>query len=237
MLTMKSWLRVVVSGLLLTGCGGGMDSMAGEGQQGDTHASATTIPTTPPTTPPSTPPATVTLPVRDMRALWPTTASKRRYVVLVAYTVPPDAITGYIAPPRFRAFGMDMSTSRYVFTVDGPRSTYLGSFSEAMLLEGAVVIATPPGLKFDGSCPITAPVVALGVNGEPSVTAFEAECGTDPIVRSGGSTNTGGNDWYLNWTSLMGLADGVNVLLGATHYSGFAAQPVAMDAPEAAEAR
>lgn len=236
MLTMKSWLRVVVSGLLLTGCGGGMDSRVGEGQQGDTHASATTS-TTPPTTTPSTPPATVTLPVRDMRALWPSTASKRRYVILVAYTVPPDPLTGYIAPPRFRAFGMDMSTSQYLFTVDGQRSTYLGSFTEAMLLEGAVVIATPPGMKFDGSCPAVTPVVALGVNGEPTVTAFEAECGTDPIVRSGGSTNTGGNDWLLNWTSIMSLADGVNVLLGATHYSALAAQPAAMAAPEAAEAR
>ena len=104
MLTKKSWLRVVVSGLLLTGCGG-MDSMGGEGQQGDTHASATTIPTTPPTTTPSTPPATVTLPVRDMRALWPSGTSNRRYVVLVAYTVPPDPVTGYIAPPRFRLPG------------------------------------------------------------------------------------------------------------------------------------
>lgn len=234
MLTTKRWLRMVVTGLLLTGCGGAMEPVPGEGQQGeapaDIHASTTTSPTTG-----STPPAAVMLPVRDMRALWPSTASVRRYVVLVAYTLPPTT-TGSIPPPRFRAFGIDMSTRQYLFSVDGERATYLGSFTEAMLQKGAVVIATPPGMKFDGSCSAL-PVATVSESGEVSASTLEADCGTDPVVRSGGSTNTGGNDWNFSWAQVMNLSDAVNGLFGEAHYADLSRNMNSMGAPEAVEAR
>ena len=228
MRTTKRWLRMVVTGLLLTGCGGGMEPVPGEAPA-DVHASTTTTPTG------TAPPASVMLPVRDMRALWPSTASERRYVMLVAYTLPPTT-TGAIPPPRFRAFGIDMATRQYLFSVDGDRATYLGSFTEAMLQKGAVVIATPPGMNFDGACSVP-PMPSVSASGEVSASTLEADCGTDPVVRSGGSTNTGGNDWNFSWTQLISLAAGVNGQLGAAHYTNLAHNLNSLGAPEAAEAR
>lgn len=234
MLTKKTWLRMVVSGLLLTGCGGGMEPVPGEGPQDETtadvHASTTTAPTTG-----NTPPPAVMISTRtDLRGLWPSTASVRKYVVLVAYTLPPDT-TGYIAPPRFRAFGMDLATNQYLFTVDGERAGLLGSFSEAMLTKGAIVLATPPGLKFDGSCSI--PVPTVSPSGVVTASELDGDCGTDPIVRSGGSTNTGGNDWGFSWMQVMNLPSSVSNQLGAAHYGALTQKMNALGASEAVEAQ
>jgi hypothetical protein len=217
MKTTKRWLRVVMSGLLLTGCGGPLEPGEGlEGAAGNSAAYVTAIPgTAAPGTTTNTPPAVVEITTAmDMQALWPSTTSVRRFVVLVAYTMPMNS-AGYRPPPRFRAFGVDAASRTFHFQVDGDRGTFLKPFMEAMFAKDATIVSTPPGMKFD--TPTISPVILFGADGQVTASATtdgqvrqsnnDNGFATEPVVRSSGSTGTGGHDpWILTWTRLADVA-------------------------------
>ncbi|XXF74971.1 hypothetical protein P2318_18025 [Myxococcaceae bacterium GXIMD 01537] len=229
------WMRMAVSGLLLAGCGGPMDPA----QEQDAHAgtvSASTSTETPPTTPSSTPPPVVELTAStNLREIWPRDTSVRRYVVLVAYTLPPDD-TGVTPPPRFRALGVDIGARGYVFQLDGDRRTYMASFMEAMFRNDTIIISTPPGLRFDGKCSLLPPVITTGADGQVTASADEADCGTEPVIRSTGSNGTGGNDWQFDWMRVLDIPFTLNTTFTDAQFHGFAGAS-AMGVPEAHQER
>lgn len=202
---MKPWMWVlVVSGVAFTACIEPMAQTPGEaggypvGAQSYTATDLTT-----------TPPPVQTFPEVNMNTLWPTTASARKYVLVVAYTLPPDA-TGNIPPQRFRAFGLDMSTRSYMFVVDGDSQTYLGAFTGRMISQKAILITTPPGFSFHAveetttrtveSSGLSNRVTAMNDGGttteprEGSDAGIITVFGTEPVIKVpvGGE---GGDDW------------------------------------------
>jgi hypothetical protein len=247
MLMKKSWLSMVVSGLLLAGCGGPMEGEGLEGPKPEDTSSFTTTTTT--TTTSTTPPAVIEMyPRMDMRALWPDTTSVRRFVILVAYSMPTDA-SGYTPPPRFRAFGVDAANRSYHFQVDGDRATFLNAFMEAMFAEGATIVSTPPGMLLDVPSTTTIPIVTrYGADG--SVTAAsvgrvtasaDSEPGfsTEPVVRSGSRTGGGGMDpWNIAWPWVSGIASNAGTSFTMGNYDYLATkkalgQLAHVEAPEA----
>ena len=159
--------------------------------------------------PPTPPPVTWLSGSTDVSTLWRGTTSARKYVLLVAYTLPKNDL-GVVGPPRFRAFGVDPSRNAYVFVVDGERRGLLGSFTESMLAQDAVLITTPPGTSFYGACAVASgPGVgarkarAGGVNKMASEDGGMEEdggsggmtaCGTEPVIRVPVTTGEGGHD-------------------------------------------
>lgn len=208
----KSWLWVAMAGWALTGCGGPMEPVPGaESERGTVLAQSYTTSTG------EVMPNLITLPSKALPrldSLWPSTASEQRYVLLVAYTQPAD-VTGYVPPPRFRAYGVDLATGMYVFAVDADRQTYLNSFNEAMFRTGSILVMTPPGFKFYGSCP--APKNLSRAMNHATALTEDPVCGTDPIVRSG-NTNSGGDDWDADFSRLMTIVKGTSTYIASGQY-------------------
>jgi hypothetical protein len=221
MKVMTQWMRVLVVGVALTGCiepmapAPGQDGMSLNEQvyaYGDTSLT---------TTPPPARPYSRTM---DTTALW-SSASARRFVHVVTYTLPPD-VTGAIPPPRFRAFGMDMATRSFLFTVDGER-VYMSAFNDRMLAEKAVVIITPIGFKYPGACTATRPpttggtVRAARMPDEGSDAGTNTVCGTQPVQQIppvGGQE--GGDEWLFYWSDFMGMAGGLSATTIESQFPG-----------------
>ncbi|MFY0581060.1 hypothetical protein ACN28S_48545 [Cystobacter fuscus] len=135
---MKRWVGVLVSGWVVAGCIEPTEPLPGEsGMSGVGEARTQALLETPP-------PVIVMSNTVDLNLLWRGTETARKFVQVVAYTLPPNA-EGRVPPPRFRAFGLDMSTGAYVFVIDGEVQTQLGLFNEKMLSHKAILITTPPG--------------------------------------------------------------------------------------------
>jgi hypothetical protein len=210
MKVMTQWMRVLVAGVALTGCIEPMEPVPGQTgllPQMNEPAYAMALTTTPPR-------AVTYSRSLDTTALW-SSASARRFVHVVAYTLPRDA-TGVTPPPRFRAFGMDMATRSFLFTVDGERAS-MGIFNDRMLAENAVVIITPPGFNYPGSCtapqrPTTGTVQAARMPDESDAGTITTVCGTQPVQQippvTGGEG--GHDDWLFNWAGFMNMAAGLS---------------------------
>jgi hypothetical protein len=223
---MKRWIGVLVSGWVVAGCIEPMESLPGEsGMSGVGEARTQALLETPP-------PVIVLSSTVDLNLLWRGTETARKYVQVVAYTHPPDA-SGRVPPPRFRAFGLDMSTGGYVFAIDGEVQTELGLFTEKMLGNKAILITTPPGVGYHGSCPSKTPSPLPGRSGVGTLmdgTSDEGTdggsdegtdggdtqpnlCGTEPVTTIPVGGGVGGNDWLFHWGRLRDMARTVNVLL------------------------
>lgn len=210
----RNWLWAAVAGWALAGCGGGLEPVPGAESEA-VHAQSYTTSTG------EVLPDLITLPSRTVTrldALWPTSTSVRKYVLVVQYTQPADT-TGYVPPPRFRAYGVDMATGSYAFAVDADRQTYLGSFIDAMSRTGSVLVMTPPGFKFYGSCS-AGTVLTYAMNPHAMLDSDGPDCGTDPIVRSG-STNTGGHDPDLDYTRLKSVLTAMNNVFTLPQFGAF----------------
>jgi hypothetical protein len=168
------------------------------------------------------PPPVIVLSSRvDLNQLWQGTETARKYVQVVAYTLPPDA-TGNIPPPRFRAFGLDMSTGVYVFVIDGKLQSELGLFTEKMLSQKAILITTPPGVRYDGLSPReTQPPLpgrsrmdALASDGSTADAGPHLSWGTQPIAHPPETDPPGGHPeglaWLFDWRRLPEMARAVN---------------------------
>ncbi|ATB43254.1 hypothetical protein CYFUS_008734 [Cystobacter fuscus] len=158
---------------------------------------------------PGVPPPVITLSSTvNLNQLWRTTRTARKFVQVVAYTLPPNA-AGQVPPPRFRAFGLDMSTGAYVFVIDGQLQTELGPFTENMLSQKAILITTPPGVSYHRSSPSQATDAAAGDAGPP------ISWGTQPITPPPPPQGRDGYvyGWELNWNRLPEMARAVNSVL------------------------
>lgn len=212
---MKRWMWALVAGMTFAGCIDPSQSLPGEqGLGGAGEFQAQAIQTTPP-------PAITLSRTVDMSTLWQGVTSPRKYVMVVAYTLPTD-VTGYTPPPRFRAFGLDMSTGSYVFTVDGDRQTFLSVFNDRMLNQKAIVVLMPPGYGYYGSCSAsTTPTRTLSGREVTAMTDPDAGtsdggtgltvCGTEPVIKVPVTGGEGGDDWLvLNWARFPDLVTAAN---------------------------
>jgi hypothetical protein len=159
-------------------------------------------------------------PAVNLGTLWPRTASARRYVFLVAYTVQPGTSGGQ-PPPRFRAYGVDMTTRAFVFVVDGESPTYLGTFTEHMFQSGALLLGTPPGFLLSRpQAPSPAPVQGFASGGEeggdsggtidPTATQPTTSVPTGPKVGGGG---TDPDQWLQpSWQWLLDVVSRPNAV-------------------------
>jgi hypothetical protein len=156
----------------------------------------------------SPPPVIILSSPVDLNQLWRTTRTARKFVQVVAYTLPPNA-EGQVPPPRFRAFGLDMSTGAYVFVIDGLLQTELGPFTQSMLSQKAILITTPPGVSYHGASPSQTTDAATAEAGPP------IEWGTQPVTpppppqgRAGYVPNRD-----LDWNRLPQMARAVNTVI------------------------
>ncbi|EPX61029.1 hypothetical protein D187_001681 [Cystobacter fuscus DSM 2262] len=158
---------------------------------------------------PGVPPPVITLSSTvNLNQLWRTTRTARKFVQVVAYTLPPNAV-GQVPPPRFRAFGLDMSTGAYVFVIDGQLQTELGPFTENMLRQKAILITTPPGVSYHGSFPSQTTDVATADAGPP------ISWGTEPVPPPPPPQGRDGYapDWDVDWDRLPEMVRAVNTVL------------------------
>ena len=216
----RQWMWLGVCGLVWAGCAEPLGARLEQEPRRPTNVTVSLRDARTAVTPPVPPPVIWLSSTTAVNTLWSNTTSARKYVLLMAYTVPRNA-AGVVGPPRFRAFGVDLSRNAYVFVVDGESQALLGAFTQAMLAQKALVITTPPGTTFDGAC---AKVVESGPGSRAArhggVSPLASEdggtedggsggimaCGTEPVIRVPVTTGEGGDeDIPMNYDTLMDL--------------------------------